>query len=145
MRRLFHAAAIFGGPLSLVSLATVLAACGSSGGGSTVQSRSNAYSAFCADVVMCVEGRHWDEHACQCVLNEDDAGPAADAAADGSPSTSSGVCPDNVLCIRGDHWDPTQCRCVPDDDAGTDDAGAADDAAAADDAGDDATPPCDGH
>lgn len=87
MKSIFRPAALLASSLSLC-LPIVLAACGSSGGGSKAESQRSVRAAdTCIDVVLCILGTHWDQTQCRCVPNEDDAGTETDAAADAASMT----------------------------------------------------------
>jgi hypothetical protein len=72
---------------------------GSGGGGS-----SGGSDAGCGRTMSCMHGSHWDDAACNCVID---------------PSSSDGGCQYKTMpCVSGAHWDTTACQCVSDSDAG---------------------------
>ena len=89
MKRLFRLVALAAPPASSLSLLVVLAACGNGDGGSPAESQLRTVRAteICHEIVLCIQGAHWDSVLCKCVPNEDDAGTETDAAADAGSVT----------------------------------------------------------
>jgi hypothetical protein len=110
-----HPRAIRRPSIIMVALPVALGPAACSSGTETTSTAGARVS--CPDLVLCIQGKHWDSDACQCVPDDAGVTPSATGADAG--------CVETALCVRGDHWDPQLCRCAPDD-AGAGDAGSSD-------------------